>query len=653
MVEIEPVESPLEYDEPDGLDEVLAGAREDEEASVMGGCPVLMGNLDPCCGRALHVAPPSVDRFPVCLMHSKDPAKRDSELDEKFQREIDAILDAAVDDDAYFTEFVFFKCLYRGRDFRSYCYFTNAMFLGEIDFTNANFMPYTSFDKATFGKDARFDEARFGEATRFAHATFGTDASFQKATFGGSADFSNAEFAENSKFEYAKFGEKASFNRATFGDGADFHYATFAENADFIFANLGKNSSFTYATFGAEAKFNKATFDNVHFGYAAFGQGAGFPGAMFGENAKLWEAKFGKGISFQEATFGENARLDGATFDGNADFGKARFGGQAQFKKTSFAGITLFTQAKFLDSAEFRETVFTQRESKLPSAVFSQAVFYEPEKVTFYKVNLSHALFHDCDVTKVNFSSVWWSWRKGARKRMVFEELVDLDKAEALRLREDGVDERDYRLIAELYQRLKKNYDERKDYWTAGNFHYGEMEMKRLATPSPGPLSRLLAWLSFGRMNFGANTFNPLRRWWHRHLSLVALYRYASHYGESYRLALLWMVVTLVGFGVVFPAVGLKYVPDQDFAAAKGAQPYVLTYWHAVPNGGADPGWWKADVGLLLDGALTSVEVAAFQKDRMFEPAYRLGRVLSLGEMLLISTLFGLFLLAIRRQFRR
>jgi hypothetical protein len=115
------------------------------------------------------------------------------------------------------------------------------------------------------------------------------------------------------------------------------------------------------------------------------------------------------------------------------------------------------------------------------------------------------------------------------------------------------------------------------------------------------------------------------------------------------------MVVTLVGFGLVFPAVGLKYVPDQEFSAAKRAQPNVLTYWdwHAVPDGGADRGWWKAEIELLLDGELTSVEVAAFQKDRMFEPAYRLGRVLSLGEMLLMSTLFGLFLLAIRRQFRR
>jgi len=49
----------------------------------------------------------------------------------------------------------------------------------------------------------------------------------------------------------------------------------------------------------------------------------------------------------------------------------------------------------------------------------------------------------------------------------------------------------DYRAVAQIYQQLKKNYDSRLDYWTANEFHYGEMEMKRLAVP------RWRRWLSF------------------------------------------------------------------------------------------------------------------------------------------------------------
>ena len=61
---------------------------------------------------------------------------------------------------------------------------------------------------------------------------------------------------------------------------------------------------------------------------------------------------------------------------------------------------------------------------------------------------------------------------------MVFEELVDLEDpydANGLKPQKDNPGEREYELIAILYQQLKKNYDARQDYWTAGDFHYGEL----------------------------------------------------------------------------------------------------------------------------------------------------------------------------------
>ncbi len=50
---------------------------------------------------------------------------------------------------------------------------------------------------------------------------------------------------------------------------------------------------------------------------------------------------------------------------------------------------------------------------------------------------------------------------------------------------------------------------------------------------------------------------------------------------------------------------------------------------------------------------ISAVEIAAFQKDRVYDPVYPYGHALALFELLLTSTLIALFLLAVRRQFRR
>jgi hypothetical protein len=60
-------------------------------------------------------------------------------------------------------------------------------------------------------------------------------------------------------------------------------------------------------------------------------------------------------------------------------------------------------------------------------------------------------------------------------------------------------------------------------------------------------------------------------------------------------------------------------------------------------------GVWR----LAGNSLLTSVEVAAFQRELAYEPVYPWGRVARLVELTLTSTLLALFLLALRRQFRR
>jgi hypothetical protein len=303
-----------------------------------------------------------------------------------------------------------------------------------------------------------------------------------------------------------------------------------------------------------------------------------------------------------------------------------------------------FTYAEFLGAAEFDRTKFRQDSQLLPGPTFSWAEFTHPECVVFYKTYLGQALFHNCDVSEVKFSSVEWRQRASTGKRMVFEEKVDLASSSAGGLKpvpgNPDERERDYRLIAEVYQQLKKNYDDRRDYWTAGDFHCGEMEMKRLHS----------------------NRANLLARWLHRNLGLVAWYGYASEYGESYVRPLVCLVMVLLLFTFLFPGPGLDWNESgSPRMAVKSAQqvspsatPSRLSYLRFSEFEDTYSGQkWLAGPAFFGHSLMTALSVAGFQKEFKYEPSYPWGRALALLELLLTSALIALFLLAVRRQFRR
>ena len=461
---VESAANVFESEEKEQRNGTPAAAPEDqaasEKASSSRRCPVRMYAGAPC-GRPIHSAPDH-DPRPVCLMHSRDLQKSNA----TFQKEIEAILNAAGNGIADFAKFVFPGAGHGEREFTAVCVFHSATFTRDARFYNARFMQYADFSRATFTHNADFRDASFTQKADFSRATFAHNAIFRGASFMQNADFSRVTVAHN-----------AHFNNASFTQEGDFRTASFNGDADFFKTNFTRKAEFSSATFMQESNFYQATFTD------------------------------------------------------NADFAWATFKEYVGFSKTSFVQIADFTGAKFLEATEFRETEFrghdkdnrSSAQEFLPGPIFSLAEFSQPEAVTFYKTYLGQALFHNCDVSKLNFSSVEWRRRRGSRKRVVFEEEVDLTSAKDLRPAKDGPDERDYGLIAELYQQLKKNYDERKDYWTAGDFHYGELEMKRLASRRK----------------------NKVLRWLVQHLRLVAWYKYASHYGESYVRPAIWLGATL------------------------------------------------------------------------------------------------------------
>jgi hypothetical protein len=445
-----------------------------------------------------------------------------------------------------------------------------------------------------------------------------------------------------------------------------------------------RDSFFDMANFAYDSRFEGAAFmQKAYFGLAHFAQDGNFVAATFTLNAH-----------FSGAAFEQRANFTGVTFAQDGDFARATFGGDASFTGTTCTHRISFEQAKFLGRVEFRRTQFRHDKGgpgrNLPGPVFSLAEFSQAEKVVFDRVYLGQALFYRCDVSRVNFSLVTWRRRKGHHKRMLFEEVVSLKAAKDLKPSKGSIDKRRYRLIAELYQQLKKNFDERKDYWTAGDFHYGEMEMKRLTAKTPGRVGRMLGRLHFRirraamrslihvglnrwrakraakrlpeQIGLSEDTVNDLWRWWHQHFSLVAWYRYTSLYGESYARPLLCLALVLLLFTILFLWPGLDWnemTPTTASASATHPGPpqaatSELSYRHFSEFVKSYPGRkWLAGPGFFGHSLMTALSVAGFQKELRYEPRSPWGRALALLELPLTSTLIALFLLAVRRQFRR
>ena len=568
------------------------------------GCPVEMGPERSKCGRPLHNAPQGSDNDrPVCLMHSDDPNKASGEFFDTFWREFDLILEAAGENEAHFEFFWFPKLDLVDRRFEAFCRFQAATFAQGAD-----------FQKATFVRGADFQKATFTLGANFRGATFTLLASFFKATFTHEADFSEATFAQDANFFSAIFTQEADFSEATFTQDANFFRATFTQEADFSEATFAQDANFFGATFTQQADFREATFRRTaNFPLATFTQDADFPGATFRQDA-----------DFGGATFTQRASFFKAIFTKNADFGRATFTQDADFEETEFRRTAKWGAGRFLESATFRRTKFDPQVAGAPSAVFALASFSEPGDIVFDDVDLSRALFHNCDVSEVWFtSSVRWA-KRGSHGDAIFEEFIPLDQEYARGLERDS--ERDYRAVAQIYQQLKKNYDTRLDYWTANEFHFGEMEMKRRVTPN-------------GRHLLG------LRRWVHRWLSLTAWYSYASDYGNSYGKPIVWLLAVLLLFAGLFPL--------PHFGLRRSGFAENETYGSVWRLGSSAMQHLKGETKLVGKSMLVAVDMATFQRNPEYVPAYPGGRVLAIVEALLTSTLFALFLLAIRRQFRR
>jgi len=137
-------------------------------------------------------------------------------------------------------------------------------------------------------------------------------------------------------------------------------------------------------------------------------------------------------------------------------------------------------------------------------------------------------------------------------------------------------------------------------------------------------------------------------------LGLVAWYKYASEYGESYVRPAWCLGLVLLLFMLLYPVAGLHLDAGQGIApVTASARAEKLTYLQPLQGIGDTRSVWRARRDLAGHSFVTTLYVAALQKDLTYQPSYPWGRLLALAEVLLTSTVGALFLLAVRRQFKR
>jgi uncharacterized protein YjbI with pentapeptide repeats len=306
-------------------------------------------------------------------------------------------------------------------------------------------------------------------------------------------------FPERADFGAATFSKAAFFGAAKFLMEADFSGATFSERADFDRVTFSKGASFSFA------KFTKGAF----FGGAMFTEEAFFGFATFTKEAFFRAATFTKEVRFVRTSFSEGAEFGGATFTKGADFDRATFTKGADFDRAIFSGRTLFAGRQ--GRAKAAGHIFADT-----AVNFRQVIINPPDAVTFLVADLTKCQFQDTDLRKMQF--VGLKWPQKGRRTVVYDEIIPVGAADrtvvyheitGLELAEGST--RLWSQIERLYRELKQNYEDRRDYERAGDFHYGEKEMRRQNPETPSGLRFFLT-----------------------------LYWLFSGYGERYRRRLIW-----------------------------------------------------------------------------------------------------------------
>ncbi len=351
---------------------------------------------------------------------------------------------------------------------------------------------------------------------------------------------------------------------ALFKGDADFS-GTIFKSAYFDGARFNK-AYFSNTTFKQKSSFRETVFDNVDFGLSTFNS-----------FVRFWH------LTTNYANFRQS------TFEGNVEFNGAKFFKNVDFRWCSFKGLVIFFGIKdyscFLGKCNFK-SVNLDKEAK----------------IIFDKINLDNTILIDTDLSKIDFKDVkWYKPQKVFTRREIalWDEFIELEKSENIR---------DYVKISESYHQLVRNYEKKRDFYTADQFHIGEMEVQR-KMKGAGTKSKI---------------YRNIKEW----LNTYNIYRVLSNYGTSFWHA--FIVLLLLVF-VLFPLLFL--IPSfRPMPSTPDSPQLIKNYWDSI----------SFTISTL---PISNIETTQYKG---------LGaQIMSAVTIIVLSSQFAILLLAIRRRFKR
>lgn len=403
--------------------------------------------------------------------------------------------------------------------------------------------------------------------------------------------------------EFKELYNKGEHNFTGFVFPKDFSFKRLRDETE----GLGfSNAIFTEALFICDAYFAGATFssDNMTSFYGAKFVGDG--------NANFMDTDFsGKGLTnFRNVQFSNKGSVNFALTQFNSEGGTNFNGIQFYNKRGTYFIQTLFSSKggiyfKKADFSSEGEVIFKGKLFSEETEVdFRDVTFETPGNVTFDGVNLSKCRLIGTDLEHINIKEVFWKnkkkdscWRWGRMK--VYEETLQTAIFKC-----GG--ERNHYEVYQLYNQLLLNYERTYRHHEAGDFYAGQMDMRR-------------------RGNLDRKIFS---------LIILTLYKGVSEYGERPVRVLGWLLFTLLAFGLIYAWIGIEGPP-------------IFESFHYLNE--------------YVKGLIVSLDIMTIGKVKeIFRTAYTLNSkdglcasLAKLGHVISSASLLTLFLLSVRRRFRK
>lgn len=514
--------------------------------------------------------------------------------------------------------------------FQGEAHFIDVTFQGGAWFTDVAFMDRADFKKATFQGEAWFDRATFRHRVSFDEGTFQSNVAFRATKFKGNAGFGGAIFEQARHLGPLRVGPGSRETPALGLDDAVLRQRVRLEVAA---SQLSCCRTRFLAGVHLRVRWAKIMLDDADLAGPSILSGAPpFPDLDEGESLPGWQDEPRPSRPDGRPWLASLRRADvsGLAVAG-VDLQACRFAGAHNLDQLRLESPKAFATTPGWPSRKSRSRPpvwwWTRRQALAEEHVWRSTFERGIRQVGWHNKTwpetLDRSVPNPSRPPEVRGRQYWRHIsRVGGHLQKTLIRLIELWRlrAELWRLRavlwqlrathalirhEESSQRREHaREIANLYRALRKGYEDNRNEPGAADFYYGEMELRRKATPS------------------------SVER------AILFLYWLVSGYGLRAWRALTAVLVIFVLIALLLGAVGF-------------ATPSPATAAHATPTTG--PPADTSFVGAVIYGARTAIGLPHDPQP----PLTQWGDVLQIALRIIVPVLLGLAVLSIRGRIKR